>query len=176
MIKDSALYKFAKLYVLPWNELWDKAAKDPELVDATAEVKAAGYDAQMFVRDIPIKPDGTIVGDLDSYKAQYATVFTAPVSPLVVPPIKATVPAATTPVSQAVSVSTPATAAQLVTTAVQPIVQAPTEVKIPEIIGPVPAAEPEKAFPQWAYYAIGGGILLALFMAFGGGGKPEAKK
>jgi len=53
-------------------------------VDAVAEIKAAGYDAQQFVRDIPINTSGVVVGNLDDFKYEYSGVFMA-ISSLLMP-------------------------------------------------------------------------------------------
>ena len=177
MIRDTALYKFAKLYVLPWTELWDKAAKDVELVDATAEIKAAGYDANLFVRDIPIKPDGTIVGDLDAYKAKYATVFSPSVTPMAKPPIKAT-PVVITPAVTPSTVKTAAAVIEQVRTVIQPIMQAPAVVQTPTTMASplLPAAAPmaaESGVPTWIYVVAGAVALGIIALSVGGQKKPK---
>lgn len=164
-MQQTALVKFAALYPLPWDQLWDAAAKDKELVDATAQLIAAGYDPKTFVRDIPIRSDGVIVGSLTAFQAKYPQVFGA--SAVAVPaPASVLVSSVPSTVSTSmVSAVTGIPASSLVPAGSSPTTPALVPVSL---VRSAQVAE-DVGIPAWAWMVLVGGFAGAGYMMFGRG-------
>lgn len=163
-MQQTALVKFAALYALPWEQLWDAAAADKELVDATAQLIAAGYDPRAFVRDIPIRTDGTIVGSLEAFQSRYPKVFGT--SAVAVPPPASTL---VTSVPSTVSTSMVSAVTGIPASALVPAGSSPTTPALVPTSILRSAQVVDAGIPAWAWAVLIGGVAGAGYMMFGRG-------